>query len=70
MFNLKSSETFQEKQQFYLVSVIADKLIYFTYITRTNFRSDIVGAWSSKRLTRRYIVYTFYKNTSKRMDDD
>ena len=31
------------KQQFYLVSVIADKLIYFIYITRTNFRSDIVG---------------------------
>ena len=35
--------TISGKQQFYLVSVIADKLIYFIYITRTNFRSDIVG---------------------------
>ena len=35
--------TISGKQQFYLVSVIADKLIYSINITRTNFRSDIVG---------------------------
>ena len=35
--------TISGKQQFYLVSVTANKKIYFIYITWTNFRSEILG---------------------------
>ena len=41
---------------------------YFIYITSTNFRSGIIGDFEQQEIN--WKVYSFYKNTSKRIQGD